>query len=374
MHTRFRHRRIAIALSALGGLSAGTPALGAILQVDATVTAQVQQFIGGQEGSLDSAFEEFNATTATLPIEVAAELRPPEGAASNGFVAAAFADFRDPTLSTSRNPQEFGLETGAYTPEPDISFSSQAVATETRRVAFSSTDLNLGLGETQRQVFSSVFVSGAAIVWSPAPARDLTGLSVRLHVTVERLEAENEPVVVFDGLLTAAGGPDGTLTVDSPDGIQFELGGPELLSAADGSTAETLQQELAALGDVQVLLVPDQELSYSYAAQPDVEFQLRATLESEVVSLPGGTGLDAVFGRTFETLAGLIADSTASFAKGEATQAALNAAILAGRTRVEPDEATLATPRGPLCGALGGGTLGLSLAFLLTVAAARRLR
>jgi hypothetical protein len=356
------------------GLVVPVPAWGEVRQINATITAQVQEYVGGVEGSFDSAFEDFGTTSMTLPIQVAAGLLPPEETSTNGFIAQAFADFRDPAAATSRNPGEFGLETDAYAQGPDIHFAGEAVAAETRRVVFSGDELSLLAGEDQQRVQSSVFVSGAAVIWSQDPGRDLTGLSVSLRISVEQRLPDAAPLVVFQASLTVQGAPDAVVTLDSPDGIVATLGGPELISAVGGFTEPQLLQELADLGRLHLLLIPRQELTYFYTVPRDVEFDLTATVESRAVNLPGGTGVGAVFGRTFETLTEVIGQSTAAASKGAALQAAVNAAMLdAPASRREPGDAPVAASPAVLCGAMGAGTLGMTFGLLLAALSVRRL-
>ncbi|MFH0982736.1 MAG: hypothetical protein V2A79_14525 [Planctomycetota bacterium] len=367
-------RRSALGLSALLGLLFVPPVRAEIRQIDATISAEVQEFISREEGSFDSAFEEFGATSATLPIHVAAQLLPPEDAPTNGFTAAAFADFRDPKASPIPNPAEVGLETHVYSREPETNFAGHAIATEKRKVSLSAEELGLLEGETERPVLSSVFVSGAVVIWSADPARDLTGLSVSLEITVEQQLPDADPQAVFHALLTAAGGPDGTITLDSPDAIFALLGGPELIHAAAGFTEAELLDELAALGQVYLVIIPRQELGYFYSAAEDTEFDLEATFEARAVNLPGDTGIGAVYGRSFEALAQAISASVADATKGAATQAAMNLAMEKARApaRVEPGDAPRAATNSGACGALGAGMLAMTFALLLAAVGTRR--
>ena len=345
-----------------------------ILQIDARLSAEVQEFVAGEEGSFDSAFEEFGTTSATLPIQVVAGLLPPEDASTNGFVTGAVADFHDPAASSTRNPGEFGLEIHAFSAGSERSFAGRVVATEKRGVVLNAEELDLPAGETERPVRSSFFVSGAAVIWSQDANRDLTGLSVTLRIVIEKRLPDADPVVVFEASLTAEGASDGRMTLDSPDGISATMGGPDLITAAAGYTEDELLQELAALGHVHLLLIPEQELRYLYTAPENVEFALEATVEARTVNVSGGTGVGAVFGRSFEALARALGATVHTRTKGAATQAAVNAALAnaAAVDANQPEEGrAFASPASP-CGVIGVGVLAATFALLVSAVCVRR--
>ena len=356
------------------GLVVAPHARAEILQIDARLSAEVQEFVAGEEGSFDSAFEEFGTTSAVLPIQVAARLLPPEDTGTNGFVAGAVADFRDPAASLTPNPGEFGLETHTSSAGPERSFLGRAVATEKRGIIFSAEELDRSADESERPVRSSVFVSGAAVIWSEDPARDLTGLSVTLQIVIEQQVPDADPVTVFEALLTVEGAPNGQVTLHSPDGILAVLGGPDLITAAAGYSEDELLEELAALGHVHLVLIPEQELTYSYTAPEDVEFAIEADVEARVVNVPGGTGVGAVFGRSFEALVQALSGTVHTRTKGAATQAAVNAALANTATvdASEPEQGrAFASPASP-CGVIGVGTLAMTFALFLVMVWVRR--
>ncbi|MCP4593923.1 MAG: hypothetical protein GY842_24580 [bacterium] len=374
-HTTGTNRTI-LSLVCLAGGYVAWPAHAEIVSIDATIRAEVQEFVGGEEGSFDSAFEEFGATSATLPIHVAARLLPTEGASTNAFVGAAFADFYDPAVSPNRNPGEVGLETDVYAPSAEVNFAARAVATETRRVVFNAEELLLEPGDTDREVISSVFVSGAVVIWWADSLLDLTGLSVELGVKVEKqtADADGDAEPVLEARLSVVGTAEGTLNVERRDGIFAVVGGTELISATAGFTESELLDELAGLGRVHIIIIPEQELPYSYPAEEDVEFDLRATFEAQTANLPGGTGVAAVYGRSFEELATMVAHLAPTETRGAATQAAVNAAIAESespRGGQQTSATRLGAFSGNPCGVIGLGTLGFMLTLSIGVALRR---
>jgi len=370
---RNAHRN-AVVLSVLLGFVFAPSAPGEILQIDATISAEVQEFINGEEGSFDSAFEEFGATSATLPIDVAARLLPSDDASMTEFLASAFADFRDPAVSGTPNPAEFGLEANAYSTDPSQRFASHANANEKRRVTFSAAELDLPENETERPVRSSVFLSGAVVIWSQDPTRDLTGLSAGLRITIKQKLSDADPLVVFEASLTAQGAADAQVVLDPPDGeIVALIGGSGLIAPTADFTEDQLLDELTALGNVHFVIVPEQTLTYLYSAAREVEFELEADFDIEVVNVPDGTGVAAVFGRPFRNLAGVIAERAHTQTKGAALQAAVNAAMADAQTSPpnEPPARAVLKSQSP-CGVLGAGMLGMVFALLLAAGGVRR--
>lgn len=367
------HRNV-FGLLILLGIVLAPHARAEVLQIDAAISAEVQEYVAGDEGSFDSAFEEFGTTSAVLPIQVTARLLPPEDAETTDFIAATFVDFRDPTASETVNPREFGLEMQAYSQGSDLSFANHAVASETRNVVFSAAELDLEEDKTERLVQSHVFASGAVVIWSQAPTRDLTGLSVILKITVEQLLPESDPVVVFEASVTAEGTSDGSVVLDAPDGIFALLGGPELIGATAGFTEDQLLEELAALGNVYLVIIPEQSVPYSYTGPEGVEFSLEATVEAWAVNLPGGTGIGAVFGRPFKALAQAVGESVGAQTKGAVTQAAVNQALANARapSRSEPRNIPAAASPWGACGAIGAGTLAMALGLPVAALCVRR--
>lgn len=379
------------------GLLGGTPALAEVLALHATLEAEVRQFVDGQEASFDSAFEEFEETSSTLPLNVTAHLEPSAELSESDYWGAALGDFRNPALALLPNPAEFGAEAHAYAADSDTHLECSVVVVEEREVRFSADDLrpslldlpflspspdgsssDLGSGpstdqgplslsdqvlppdgeNSPRRVRSTVFVSGAVLVWSADPQRDLEGLGADLEFVVEQRLPESDPVVVKNVGLRIEGAAGGAV-IFTPVGDLFAFaGGPEILSPVLGFTSQQLLQEIASLGRLRLVIVPPQGLTYAYDAPVDVPFSLQATVRIKTVNLPGDTGVAAVFGRSFAELAQAVGATSGMKVSGEATQASVNRAVSTAQApRIEPTDAA-ARSRGTLpCGVLGAEAL-----------------
>jgi hypothetical protein len=132
------------------------------------------------------------------------------------------------------------------------------------------------------------------------------------------------------------------------------------------------------MGSVHVMLIPDQDVPYTYTAEVGEEFDLIATFEVDLTNLPDGTGVSAVFGREFEALAGMIEEAFPDV-DGQVVEAGVN---LAQARSVAPPLASAADGKGSrgagasglLCGSLGLEAVGMLLSVAIVPLAARRRR
>jgi hypothetical protein len=352
-------------------------AAGELVRFDAVLDTKVQELVAGEAVSFDQAFEDFEATSAELPLRVASNLVLPLGADTLTAAGQGFVDFFEPAIALGQNPAELGLEADTFSLDEEVSYQVTASALETRTVHFNRAELG-GVDDAESEVESSIYLSGAVFVWSLEPDTDLTGLQGEVLVIVEQIRqvasADGEDPaerveMVFSTSIGVSGGPGGVvepLAEGNTAAPGFVFGGPEILLDAAGSDA-SLERYLGIMGSVRVLLVPEQELRYRYQASADEEFRLEATFSVEVTNLPGGTGVAAVFGRPFDGLADMI-DAAFVDVEGEAVQSAVNRAQAKAQASAFGDVASTAQPSARLCGAIGMGMVGL---LLLLGAAAR---
>lgn len=359
-------RRNIVVVAALVVLGASFDARAAILQIDARISAAVQQFDSGDPSSSDSAIEEFRSTSASLPIQASASLLEAlQDGSESAFGAVAFSDFRDPTQSAVANPGEFGLEANVFSLDLFVNFEATADVVERRRVLFNATELESIEGETEREVSSGVFISGAVLMWTLDPTRDFSGTAVDFDITVTR-ELEGEAAeTVLSSFATAAGQANGEIAFSATEGIVARVGGAELLTTAIGPLGSQLEQELEGLGRVHLILIPEQELNYRYLAPLDVEFDLVANLSVTSTNLPAGTGAGAVFGRSFQELAQVIAEFVGRRTDGTLTQRAMNKALSDLQSQDQgPDGGEAAVQTRTACGLLGMQIIALPLALM----------
>lgn len=367
-------------------------AFGEVINLDAVLEARTQQFVNGEPVSSDEVFEDFGLTSTTLPIQVISYLEEPTP--TNELIAAGqgIADVDDPDLSAGENPEELGLEADAFSIDAEIAYQVTASAVEERTIRFTTGELSAAPGE-EREVESSVFLSGAIIVWSLDPARDLTGLSAEVTFTVDQFRPDDsDGVTVFRSSMGVRGSPDGEAEPFSEgevfragewvsEGIAtFEFGGPETILNPDEPNP-LLEEYLAALGRTHVMLIPDQKIDYIYSAEVGEEFDLVATFEVDLTNLPDGTGVSAVFGRGFQALSDMIDEAFADV-DGQAVEAGVNLAqarsVAPQSVQAGTDEAATGVDggrrgasSGSLCGSLGFEAVGMLLLVAVAPLTAR---
>jgi len=336
-------------------LSAGTwsaaPAAGELVRFDATLEARTQEFVAGEPVSFDESFEEFLVTSTELPIRVIAQLVLPTEDESLVAASQGFADFYEPTIPPDGNPEELALEVNCFSIAPAVSYEVRAVAIEERLIRFSEDELGSG-PQVERDVESSVYLSGAVIVWSQDGARDLTGLDAEMTFTVEQSgDGDTGGTEVFRAAVRLEGGPGGQISA-SVDGEIDLLFGPFETVYPEGDRDAGLAEAFSVLGDVHLLLIPEQDLRYVYSARAGEEFELRAAFTAAAANLPGGTGVSAVFGRGFEGLADLLSEAFDSSAADD-IEAGVNRAQLAAQSSHDGESPAVRRTTGGACGALG---------------------
>ena len=325
-----------------------------VVDIRAYLETTVTEMVMGEPASTDTSVESFPETSLTLPIEVFAGLGDFTGELDVPHGGRGLASFEDPTLSVTPNPAEFGVEADCYSLEEGVAYEVVSEAAEVRDVFFGVGELGGADDSEQQWVGSTVFVSGAVVVWSDDPERDLSGLIAEFDFTVVQETGTNGEEMVFEASLAVEGLPQGEVSLDYTSVLSAVLGRPELLLSVGGPATSGIVGQLEDIGSVHLVIVPAQEIDYAYLVTPGEEFKLRANVRCRSVNLPEGTGVAVVFGRPFSELAGVI-DPVMAKPSGAAVQAAVNRAIL--ETGPSTERGLM---RSPLCGAfglLGVGTL-----------------
>jgi hypothetical protein len=348
-------------------------ASGELIRLHVLLESRTQEFIAGEPVSSDNAtpVPVDDPTSRDFPVQVTSHLERPTVTGELVAAAQGFADVNEPDLAADANPEELGLEADAFSIDPEIAYQVTASAVETRTILLTPGELGSGPG-VEREVESRVFLSGAILVWSLEEGRDLTGLSAEVRFTIDQIrDGDADGVNVFSASMGVRGLPDGEVEAVSEGVATFEFGGPETILNPDEPDPQ-LEEYLGILGSTHVMLIPDQEIAYTYQAEAGEEFDLRATFEVELVNLPDGTGVSAVFGREFEALADMINEAIPEV-DGGAVEAGVNLAQ-ASATVPPATGGRSSRSSGTLCGALGFEALGMLLFAAAVPLTARRRR
>jgi hypothetical protein len=285
----------------VAGLLLSATAPGEILSFSGSAAATVQEFRSNEAGQTQSVSDAFPEPTATLPLQVIAELVFNEHDAA----AAAAAQFADPNGVTTPNPEEFAMNLALVSVVPDVSYTGTATSQEFRQIVFTTSEFPLRPEGTTLNFTGKLFLDGALAVFAPSADRDLTGANISLHVTVVKQVSGQDDQTVFSGSVTLEG--TGPASVDST-------------AAGDFPTATLIRTNLAAfINDFQVfevLIIPSVTVNYTFPGTIGETFTLAAKVEVEGQNLGDNVGVAAVIGTPLDTIRQVIAaakgDSTAT--------------------------------------------------------------
>ena len=265
-------------------------ARGEITSIAGYTEVRVSEFRAGVPGDTDRASDSYPETSATLPLQVVAQLTssdPTEEAA-----AAVAAQFADPFELDQPNPEEFAINLTLNSVSSNVRYTADALSREIRGVLYSEGELGLfsNVGDTAN-LTGRLFLDGALLIFAVQSDKDLTGASVQLRVTVVQSVEGQQDQTVFSGAVELRGATGGAATV-----------------AADGSfpTDRLILTSLSVLssdfGAFTMLIIPNITVDFSYSAVVGQAFTLRATVEVEAANVAGECGVAAVIGTPTDTL------------------------------------------------------------------------
>ncbi len=325
--------------------------------IGATVTAEVQELVGGEVVNSDFAFEQLDLTTGNLPLIANALFRRVEEGGDSG--ATATTTFNDPRPSTTANPQEFGIAAAVFSQSAEAGFTGLSLATESREVTFRSDEIGEPDG-TELRARSLFFVNGIIVLWGSPGQDDLTDAVADLALKVQQTRGEDgEPAEVLRASLSLDGRTDGGAVLTTEGGI---------------TTANVIVLPISdlvpQLGAVQLVIIPSLALPYEYSAEVGETFALDARIEGQV-SVSPGAGAAVLVGVSLDELDELILDLLGT--QGTALANALNTILNSGLVPTKPlplgtGETQITVLRGipwlpgNLCGMLGVESLALLLA------------
>lgn len=349
---RIRHMiRVGCSLAALALAALAQPARAEILSIQGSSEVVVQEFRSGAAGDLSQAFDDYPATSATLPIRVNARLITTGDELAAGVAAAQFAD---PLSFDQPNPEEFAINLALNSLTPRTRYVSTARCAEVRRARLSAQDLSPLRTGQRGTIEGRLFLDGALAIYAAQPGRDLSGNRVALKINIAYADDGGSEATVFDGGVELSGAADGAVSVSVEGDLPFDS-----LVLSDASDA------LDPFGVFHILIIPPLELSYTYSAAVGLPYTLRATIVVEAANVENGAGVAAVVGSPTDAIRDVVDATQGGTASARAVglleQA--RAGVEAAR-RAEPaetpaaDDATVndAADGGPLpalCGMLG---------------------
>lgn len=267
-------------LAALAAVVLACPAFGEITSISGAAFAEVREINIAGAGDEDRVTESFPGTSATLPLQVVAELFVTDEAA-----AAVAAQFADPRTLLQPNPEEFAINLALNSLSESVHYEANAYASETREVVFSAAEIPFAQPGGQAKVLGRLFIDGALTIFATDPNHDLTGANVRLLVTVRRTGGSLPNETVFAGEVGLRGGANGDATTESQGSFP---------------TARLIKSNLALFvtdfAAFHALIIPNLSIDYEYDVIVDEPFTLEARVQVLASNVPDASGVAAVIG------------------------------------------------------------------------------
>ncbi len=335
----------------------------AVQSIDATVVAEVKQFVDGQELNSDYAFEDLDETTGNLPLIVVAELPGEEGQAEDaGAIASTY--FYDPRLSTTPDPDEFGLDVAVFSLMDNIFYQGRGQATETREITFSESEIGRAAG-TDLEIRSYFFLDGYMVVWTDADHVDLAETSAEVMLSVEQVRGDQSEKVL-EARLFLEGQVDGSVLLTAEGA----------LSAENVVLMDMTAKEVSELGRIHTVVIPNLAIPYFYEAKVEETFVLKAEISVRANGRPM-TGASVALGFPLQGLTDLFNLVTGENATGEQLQSSLNEAVANSPLPAKPlkadgdgdirivGESPTAKLLSPFCGAMSAELVCLLMGLTL---------
>ncbi len=329
----YAHRRVFGVVTIASVVCLAGVARGEIKSIAGTVAVEISEFRATSTSGTDAAEASYPDPNTALPLQVVARL----GAVDSQAAGSVAAQFADPLTASGDNPEEFAINLTLNSLSPELYYTAHAVTEEVREVVFSAAEAGVPVGTTQRYL-GRVYLDGVLAVFAVNDARDLSGVTLTVQVTVTQERADAEPLEVFAGTLTITGGAERQVSI-----------------AADGDmpTRGILDADLsdfdAELGVFRVFVLPNLVLSYPYNVTVGSPFTLRAKIQADAANVPDGVGVSVMLGTPLETFAEVV-----TLTRSAAAASAMHSAIAAEWAAPTGEPAFAPTPALlPACGLFG---------------------
>lgn len=264
-------------------LMAGSVAQAVVLDIQATVTAEVQELHGGSIFNSDRAFDELDVTQHNLPLIAEARLLPPDAAQTatvTDVAVVATARFSDPRMNQDAAPNEFALSTIGYSNSESSNVKGLSLAVEKRQIVFQADEVGIA-ADTPVTARSHFFLDGIMILIARPGVSGLAGARTELDIKVKqtRTGETTTTATVLEATVVLTGNSDGTATV-TVNGA---------LVAGDVFTFG-LSGEPNTGGTFQAAVLSNLAIPYEYPANIGETFDLQAEITARLESAPGTGG------------------------------------------------------------------------------------
>ncbi len=202
-----------------------------------------------------------------------------------------------PNLSGSGNPNDVGIDVGAFTDGVDKSTSwiSTGTVKQTRSMLVSPGEIGQQPGTFAARVRNRLLLSGIMVISSENTSRDLTGVDVHFAFNLFRRQSGRETTTALAGEIALVGGPNGTVTVERRAGALGNI----VIPVVD------LNAAIPDLPLFKAIVFDGVDLPYEYDMSLNQPYELELAVTATVVTIPDGVGALATFGTPAEGLASI---------------------------------------------------------------------
>ncbi len=361
MRNRFG-RSLAVGLTAVLAAAATSPTQAEITDIAGSASANVVEFFGSTAVQTDFAQNIVPLTTPQPPATASAKLDRFSQANELTAAGQVIAVFDNPNLAGLANPNDVGLDLGAFSDNSTSSWFAEGTVNETRTIVFSPAEAGGGrnLGDAATAA-SRIVLSGVLIITAEDVTKDLTGTEVRLNISLAKRQQGEQAQSLVEGELVFTGSPNGQADITSATGV---------FAGASLPIIDFLG-ELTGLPNVRAIPIAGMQLPYEYPYIVGQPFELDLTVAAQITTIPDGVGAAAVFGLPQDGLASILSRVKED---DRGTQLANRIAQHVDTTGAAYTGAPTLPLLFPFCGTLGVETLGALLAGAAFITAARRRR
>lgn len=264
-----------------------------ITAVVGSSSARVIEFAGDAAIQTDFSQAVVPTTTPEPPAVSRAQLDRLRSDGSTSASGQVLAVFEQSNFLGIGNPNDVGLDLGAFSDDTNSTWYVEGQANETRTIVLGAgsggdigTQILTNAISTSR-ARSRVLISGVLIIASDDNTADLTGTESNLSLSIRKRQDGEVSQDLLQGRVVLTGGPAGAISISEQSGAFAGVMLPVLDLGAS---------VIPEVPVVRVVVFAGVELLYEYDYTPGVPFNLDLIVSSQVRAIPGGTGASAVFG------------------------------------------------------------------------------
>jgi hypothetical protein len=264
-------------------LLAGSVAQAVVQDIQANVTAEVQEIYSGSILNSDRAFDQLDLTQHNLPLIAEARLLPPDAGQTtevSDVAAVATTRFSDPRLEQSSSPNEFALSAIGFSNSETSNVTGLSLAVEKRQIVFQADEVGIATG-TAVTARSHFFLDGILILIARPGMTGLTGARTELDLKVTQTRTGDAAgsATVLEAAVVLTGNADGTATLTVNGAL-----------VADDVFTFGLSGVPTTGGTFQAAVLSNLSIPYEYPASIDETFNLQAEITARFESAPGTGG------------------------------------------------------------------------------------